>query len=62
MSINFGGSGTSQVLAELILQYSALSFCSSKGGKKKGKKNASSVGLAVAVHSQCLGFQDFYLE
>jgi hypothetical protein len=36
--MNYGESRTSQVLAELILMFSALCFCSSKRGEKKTKK------------------------
>jgi hypothetical protein len=35
---NFGGSRTSQMLVELILQFSVLNYCSSERGKKGRKK------------------------
>jgi hypothetical protein len=35
---DFGGSKTTQAHAELILKFSALSFCSLDRGKKKGKR------------------------
>jgi hypothetical protein len=37
--MNFGGSRPSQMLAELILQFSTLSFCSLERGTKKKKSN-----------------------
>jgi hypothetical protein len=36
--MNFGGSRTTQVLSELILQFFALSFCSLERGKNKKRK------------------------
>jgi hypothetical protein len=36
VSMNFGGSRTSQMLEELVLQFSAFHFCSLEGGGKKG--------------------------
>jgi hypothetical protein len=38
MSMNFDGLRATQVLAELILQFSALSFCSLERGKYNEKK------------------------
>jgi hypothetical protein len=37
MSVNYGGSRTSQMLSQLVLQFSVLYFCSSKRGEKKPK-------------------------
>jgi hypothetical protein len=38
MSTSLGGSKTSPAFSELILQFSALSFCSLERGKKKRTK------------------------
>jgi hypothetical protein len=45
MSLNYVRSRISQMLAELILQFSALHFCSSKRGKKEAIKRSN--GFAV---------------
>jgi hypothetical protein len=38
VSMNYSGSRTSQMLAELVLPFSVLCFCSLKRGQKKKKR------------------------
>jgi hypothetical protein len=65
MSVNYGGSRTSQMLSQLVLQFSVLYFCSSKRGekkpktkrKKKKRKTGFSVGRPTSGLLQHLGFR-----
>jgi hypothetical protein len=63
--MDFGGSGTPKMPAELILQFSTLRFCSLERVKmraeKKKKKQLSSGWARIAASLRCLGLQGCYV-
>jgi hypothetical protein len=55
----YGRSRLSRMLAEPVLQFSVLYFCSSKKGEKKGKKRKKKEKWLSSV--QCPGFHGCYV-